>query len=160
MQGMTPNKHQMSGANFLWPVIFVHFIQRYSVCSRESIILQFTLVFSFLFLILLFGQGYWNYVSTSFAVFLPLYYYMRNFLQFDWLRAVVFQLFFEIPTCENYKSFSSLSSIKNNGMICTWYLRKYHSWYFKIVPYNHFEWSLVVFEFMPTTNNTITYTNF
>ena len=37
-------------------------------------------------------------------------------------------------------------------MICTWYLRKYHSWYFKIVPYNHFELSLVVFEFMPTTN--------
>ena len=30
-------------------VIFVHFIQRYSVCSRESIRLQFTLAFSFLF---------------------------------------------------------------------------------------------------------------
>ena len=39
-------------------VIFVHFIQRYSVCSRESIILQFTPSFLFSFLILLFGQGY------------------------------------------------------------------------------------------------------
>ena len=27
----------------------------------------------------------------------------EKFLQFDWLRAVVFQ--FEIPTCENYKTF-------------------------------------------------------
>ena len=45
MQEMIPpNKHQMSGANLLWTimVIFVHFIQRYSVCSRESFILQFT----------------------------------------------------------------------------------------------------------------------
>ena len=53
-------------------VIFVHFIQLYSVCSRESIILQFTPSFLFSFLILLFGQGYWNYVFTSFAVLLPI----------------------------------------------------------------------------------------
>ena len=39
-------------------VIFVHFIQRYSVCSRESFIRQFTPSFLFSFLILLFGQGY------------------------------------------------------------------------------------------------------
>ena len=27
----------------------------------------------------------------------------EKFLQFDWLRAVVFQLNLKIPTCENYK---------------------------------------------------------
>ena len=31
----------------------------------------------------------------------------EKFLQFDWLRAVVFQL--EIPTCENYKTFAGSS---------------------------------------------------
>ena len=31
----------------------------------------------------------------------------EKFLQFDWLKAVVFQLInFEIPTCENYKPFA------------------------------------------------------
>ena len=29
----------------------------------------------------------------------------EKFLQFDWLRLVVFQLKFEIPTCENFKPF-------------------------------------------------------
>ena len=31
----------------------------------------------------------------------------EKFLQFDWLRAVVFQ--FEIPKCENYKPFAGSS---------------------------------------------------
>ena len=75
-------------------VIFVHFIQRYSVCSRESIILQITPSFFFsFFLILLFGKGYEIMCSRHLLYFFPLHYYMRNFLQFDWLRAVVFQLF-------------------------------------------------------------------
>ena len=73
-------------------VIFVHFIQRYSVCSRKSI--KLLLVFSFLFfLILLFGKGYEIMCSFHLQYFFPLYYYMRNFLQFDWLRAVVFHFF-------------------------------------------------------------------
>ena len=33
----------------------------------------------------------------------------EKFLQFDCLRAVVFQLFFEIPTCENFKLFAGSS---------------------------------------------------
>ena len=32
--------------------------------------------------------------------------YTTKFLQFDWLRAVVFSAKFEIPTCENYKPFA------------------------------------------------------
>ena len=50
-------------------VIFVQLIQRNLVCARESSILQFipSFLFSF-FLILLFWQGYWNYLSTSFIV--------------------------------------------------------------------------------------------
>ena len=34
---------------------------------------------------------------------------LGKFLQFDWLRAVLFQLNFEIPTCENYKPFAGSS---------------------------------------------------
>ena len=37
-------------------------------------------------------------------ILIPLH---EKFLQFDWLRAVVFQL--EIPTCENYKTFAGSS---------------------------------------------------
>ena len=33
----------------------------------------------------------------------------EKFLQFDWLRTVVFQLNFEIPTCENYNAFAGSS---------------------------------------------------
>ena len=33
----------------------------------------------------------------------------EKFLQIDWLRALVFQLSFEIPTCENYKPFAGSS---------------------------------------------------
>ena len=29
-------------------------------------------------------------------------YYVKNFVRFDWLRVEVFQLIFEIPTCENW----------------------------------------------------------
>ena len=32
-----------------------------------------------------------------------------KFPQFDWLRAVVFQLNLKIPTCENYKPFADSS---------------------------------------------------
>ena len=33
----------------------------------------------------------------------------EKFLQFDWLRAVVFQFNLTIPTCENYKPFAGSS---------------------------------------------------
>ena len=54
-------------------VIFVHFIQRYSVCSRESInILQFTPSFLFSFFNIAFWTRLLKYVFTSFAVFHPI----------------------------------------------------------------------------------------
>ena len=49
---------------------------------------------------------------SPFTLFILLH---KKFLQFDWLRALVFQLNLqypgEIPTCENYKPFAG-SSIK------------------------------------------------
>ena len=46
-----------------------------------------------------------DWLSTALiSAFIPLH---EKFPQFDWLRAVVFQL--EIPTCENYKTFAGSS---------------------------------------------------
>ena len=82
----------------------------------------------------------------------------EKFLQFDWLRAVVFQLNLKYLW---YKQ------------IIAWFVRdiwhKYHLWYFKIVSnftrltareltYNNFELSLVVFMPNIITNHAITYT--
>ena len=53
---------------------------------------------------LLLRRFLWNLSSIN--KFILLY---GKFLQFDWLRTVVFQLHFEIPTCENYKPFAGSS---------------------------------------------------
>ena len=94
----------------------------------------------------------------------------EKFLQFDWLRAVVFQrnlkyLHVKITTFCGYWY----------KQIIAWFVldisHKYHSWYFKIVSnftrltarkitYNNFEISLVVFMPNTTTNHAITYTNY
>ena len=62
----------------------------------------------------------------------------KKFLQFDWLRAVVLQFYFEI----NVYMFSVI--FQN----CP-----------KIVTYNNFEISLAVFMPYTSTNHAITYTN-
>ena len=87
----------------------------------------------------------------------------EKLLQFDWLRAVVFQV-----------NLKYLHVKITNLLWVAWFVRdiwhKYHWWYFKIVSnftrltareitYNNFEISLVVFKPNITTNHAITYTN-
>ena len=98
----------------------------------------------------------------------------EKFLQFDRLRAVVFQLNLKYPHVK-YSPHEKYSP--QMFFLCVWVVawfvcniwHKYHSWYFKIVSnftrltareitYNHFEISLVVFMPNITTNNAITYT--
>ena len=97
----------------------------------------------------------------------------EKFLQFDWLRAVVFQLNLKYLLVK----FTNLLRVvvsTNNSMICTSYLAQIplviFQNYFKIVSnftrltareitYNNFEISLVVFMPNITTNHAITYTN-
>ena len=47
-----------------------------------------------------------QYSINTVSVFILLH---KKFLQFDWVRAVVFQLNFEISTCENYKTIAGSS---------------------------------------------------
>ena len=94
----------------------------------------------------------------------------EKFLQFDWLRAVVFQLNLKYL----HVKITNLLRVVTYKQIIAWFVRdiwhKYHSWYFKIVSnftrltaceitYNNFEVSLVVFIPNITTNHAITYTN-
>ena len=87
----------------------------------------------------------------------------EKFLQFDWLRVVVFQL--------NLKYLHvKITNLFLGGIVRDiWH--KYHSRYFKIVSnftrltareimYNNFEISLVVFVSNITANHAITYTNY
>ena len=90
----------------------------------------------------------------------------EKFLQFDWLRAVVFQL--------NLKYLHVEITNCLQQIIQAWFIRdiwhKCHSWYIQIVSnftrltareitYNNFEISLVVFMPNITTNHAITYNN-
>ena len=93
----------------------------------------------------------------------------EKFLQFDWLRAVVFQLNLRYLHVKITKPLRVVVYSTNNSMIREiWH--KYHSWYFNIVSnltlltareisYNNFEISLVVFMPNIPTNHAITYTN-
>ena len=93
----------------------------------------------------------------------------EKFLQFDWLRAVIFQLNLKYL----HVKITNLLRVWYKQIIA-WFVRdiwhKYHSWYFKIVSnftrltareitYNNFEISLVVFMPNTTTNHAISYTN-
>ena len=58
IQGMKPpNEHQMSRASLLWLSLFILF-DVIQFAARNQLYSTLLLVFSFLFLILLFGQGY------------------------------------------------------------------------------------------------------
>ena len=89
----------------------------------------------------------------------------EKLLQFDWLRALVFQLNLKYL----HVKITNLLRVVVKQII-TWFLRdiwhKYHSWYFKIVSnstrltareitFNNFEISLVVFMSNITTNHAI-----
>ena len=87
----------------------------------------------------------------------------EKFVQFDWLRAAVFQL--------NLKYLHVKITNLFLGSIVRDIWHKYNTWYFKIVSnftclkarliaFNNFEISLVVFMPKITTNHAITYTNF
>ena len=56
LRKLEPSEYTPNVGSKLIMVIFVHFIQRYSVCSRGSIILQFTPSFLFSF----FNIGFWT----------------------------------------------------------------------------------------------------
>ena len=105
-------------------------------------------------------------MRLSVSLFIPLH---EKFLQFDWVRAVVFQLNLKYL---HVKITNLLRVVvqTNNSMICSDIWHKYHSGYLKIVSnfsrltareitYNDFEISLVVFMPNITTNHAITYTN-
>ena len=98
----------------------------------------------------------------------------EKFLQFDWLRAVVFQLNLKYLHVKYspYEKYSPQMFFLYVWVIA-WFVcniwHKYHSWYFKIVSnftlltareitYNRFEISLVVFKPNITTNKAITCT--
>ena len=108
--------------------------------------------------------------SHRFTWFLILILLHGKFLQFNWLRAVVFQLNLKHPHVKITKPLR----VVVYKQIIAWFVRdiwhRYHSWYFKIVSnfirltareitYNNFEISLVVFMPNIATNHAITYTN-
>ena len=82
----------------------------------------------------------------------------EKFLQFDWLRAVVFRLNLRYL----HVKIKNLCGYEYKQIIA-WFVRdiwhKYHSWYFKIASNFNFEISVVVFMPSITTNHAITYTN-
>ena len=81
----------------------------------------------------------------------------EKFLQFDWLRAVVFRLNLRYL----HVKIKNLCGYEYKQIIA-WFVRdiwhKYHSWYFKIASNFNFEISVVVFMPSMTTNHAITYT--
>ena len=96
----------------------------------------------------------------------------RKFLQFDWLRAVVFQLNLKYTYMYMWK-LQTFSGYEYKQIIASFVcdiLHEFHLWDFKIVSnftglraceilYNNFEIPLVVFMPNITTNHAITYTN-
>ena len=81
----------------------------------------------------------------------------EKFLQFDWLRAVVFRLNLRYL----HVKIKHLCGYEYKQIIA-WFVRdiwhKYHSWYFKIASNFNFEISVVVFMPSITTNHAITNT--
>ena len=94
-------------------VIFVHFIQRYSVCSRESInILQFTPSFLFSFFNIAFGTRLLKLCVHVICCISSHYTTTWEICNLIGLEQWYFQLLFKyLLVSENYKPFSC-SSIK------------------------------------------------
>ena len=81
----------------------------------------------------------------------------EKFRQFDWLRAVVFQLNLKYLQVK-ITNLLCVVVQRNNSIICPWYLA-YHLRYFKIVSiiYNNFKISLMLFMPNITTNHATLY---